>query len=154
VSDIKTDIEDIFASIWSSLFDLGLSPSDEGHTGTGPLVSGCVQIVGPWRGAVMLQCPLPLARTLAEQMFGAQSAPTLDEVRDAIGELTNMFGGNVKALLPGPSRISLPVVAVGSDYDLGLVDTRAMTAVAFQCDGQRLLATLLEGAGDSVAASL
>ena len=33
------------------------------------------------------------------------------EVVDALGELTNMIGGNVKSLLPAPSQLSLPMVS-------------------------------------------
>jgi chemotaxis protein CheX len=35
------------------------------------------------------------------------------DVADAVGELVNMIGGNVKSLMPGPSALSLPVVAAG-----------------------------------------
>jgi len=42
------------------------------------------------------------------------AAGTPDEdVADAVGELVNMIGGNVKSLMPGPSVLSLPVVAAG-----------------------------------------
>jgi chemotaxis protein CheX len=84
-------------------------------------------------------------------MFQGESTPTLDEVRDALGELTNVIGGNVKALFPGPSRISLPTVAVGSDYEVGVVDTTAVTSVSFTCDGHPMLVTLFQGAVDAGA---
>jgi hypothetical protein len=33
-----------------------------------------------------------------------------DDVRDAVGELVNVIGGNLKALLPGDTAISTPLV--------------------------------------------
>ena len=77
-------------------------------------------------------------------MFQARVDPDLDDVRDALGELANMLGGNIKALLPAPSQISLPAVAIGSDYELSVVGTGEVARVAFTCDGQPLLVTLLQ----------
>ena len=34
-------------------------------------------------------------------------------MRDAVGELANMVGGNIKALMPGSCQLSLPTVAEG-----------------------------------------
>jgi len=36
---------------------------------------------------------------------------TSDEIGDALGELANVLGGNVKAMLPAPSTMSLPTVS-------------------------------------------
>ncbi len=36
---------------------------------------------------------------------------TQDEVGDALGELVNVLGGNVKSVLPAPSTMSLPRIA-------------------------------------------
>jgi chemotaxis protein CheX len=153
LAEIDTDIEDVIKTIWASLFELPLDLGGAGQLGPGPLVTGRVQIVGAWDGAVMLVCPAPLACTLAQQMFRADSPPTVDEVRDALGELTNMIAGNVKALLPGPSQIVLPVVTVGSDDHVNVLDNSAVTTVAFTCDGQPLLVTLLRGSADTVGAT-
>jgi chemotaxis protein CheX len=144
VAEIAAEIEQITQSIWGSLFELPLSADGSGFVSSEPAVTACVLIVGAWHGAVMLQCPLSLASTLADQMFQSGSEPTLDEVRDALGELTNMLGGNLKAVLPGPSQISLPTVAVGSDYDVGVPDAKVVTRVPFVCDGEPLLVTLFE----------
>ena len=122
---IDADIKDIARSIWATLFELPLEDGDAARLGPESTVTSCVQIDGAWQGAVVLQCPLTLARTLTAAMFQADTAPELDEVHDALGELANMLGGNVKALLPGPSRISLPAVAVGSDYQMSVVGTTA-----------------------------
>ena len=144
MAEIEAEIEQITRAIWASLFELPLSTDGAGSSSSEPAVTACVQIVGSWQGAVMLQCPLSLATTLADQMFQAGSAPTLEEVRDALGELTNMLGGNLKAVLPGPSQISLPTVAVGSDYDVGVPDATVLARGSFTCDGEPLLVTVFE----------
>lgn len=144
---IAADIEDIARTIWATLFDLPLELAEVGEFSAEPSVTSCVQIDGAWHGALVLKCPMPLARTLTAQMFQAQSPPDLDDVRDALGELANMLGGNVKALLPAPCQISLPAVAVGSDYELSVIGAAEVASVTFLCGGEPLLVTLLQRAG-------
>ena len=144
---IDADMKDIAMTIWATLFELPLEDADAAPLGRESTVTSCVQIDGAWQGAVVLQCPLTLARTLTAAMFQTDTAPEPDEIHDALGELANMLGGNVKALLPGPSRISLPAVAVGSDYHMSVVGTNAVTSLTFTCDGHPLRVTLLQQSG-------
>jgi len=80
---------------------------------------------------------------------------TPEEVTDALGELANMIGGNVKALLPEPCRISLPAVADGMDYRLSVPGARPVTAVTWSCESEPLMVRLLERriAGSAAAQS-
>jgi len=149
VAAIDDDIKEIARTIWATLFELPLEDGDAARLGPDSTVTSCVQIDGAWHGAVVLQCPLTLARTLTAAMFQADTAPEPDEVHDALGELANMLGGNIKALLPGPSRISLPAVAAGSDYHMSVVGTNAVTSLSFTCDGHPLRVTLLQQSGQA-----
>jgi chemotaxis protein CheX len=146
VTDLRSDITEIARNIWETLFSLPLDqPDADGVLPRDiPQVTGCVQIDGAWNGAVLFQCPDELANKLAAELFRPVTTASPEEVRDAIGELTNMFAGNIKALLPEPSRISLPAVALGADYDLQVIGTRVVAAVAFECGGFSLLVTLLQ----------
>jgi CheY-specific phosphatase CheX len=57
--------------------------------------------------AVELRVEGPLAQMLAASML-TEADPTPDEVLDAIAELGNIAGGNVKTLLCHHARLSLP----------------------------------------------
>ena len=73
-----------------------------------------MHVSGAWTGSVFLSCHTDVATAAAEAMFAADPGSlSSDEVSDAVGELTNMVGGNVKSLLPAPSRLSVPTIAVG-----------------------------------------
>jgi hypothetical protein len=60
------------------------------------------------------------------------------------GELTNITGGNLKALLPEPCYLSLPAVADGSDYGLWILDSRLRTQLTFNCHDHPFQVTVLE----------
>jgi chemotaxis protein CheX len=153
VTTIELDIEEIAGMIWQSLFDLPLKRVGDAQPEVEPAVTGFVSIDGAWNGAVLVRCPITLATTLTASMFQAASPPTFDDVRDALGELTNMVAGNVKALLPSPCNLSLPAVALGTDYALSVLGTTTLACVSFTCDGHPLLVTLLQRSADTGASS-
>ena len=153
MTTLQGDIIEIARSILESMFDLPLDEAATPALDVRSTVTGCVHIDGAWNGAVILQCPMVLATRLTVEMFQGPSSPEADEVRDAIGELTNMLAGNVKGLLPEPCRISLPGVALGSDYRFSVVGTVAVASVPFSCAGHPLVVTLLQRVADGPPSS-
>jgi chemotaxis protein CheX len=91
-------------------------------------LSAWVEIVGPWNGAVVLTCGRSTAEELSRCLLAEHAPPVLDreDIEDALGELANVVGGNVKAVLPGPSVLGLPEVGAapvaGSPDDTCRVD--------------------------------
>ncbi len=75
-------------------------------------LSAWVDVVGPWTGSVVLTTGRQTAADLTRALLGEAAPELLDheDVADAIGEIANVVGGNVKAALPGPSTLGLPAV--------------------------------------------
>lgn len=109
------DLEVITREVWTSFLDgdpAGLLPGGAGVVSE--RVTGCVHLSGAYVGSIMLECSAAAARDAAAALFSMQPGDvTHGEVVDAIGELANMVGGNVKSMLPGPSVLSLPAVVHG-----------------------------------------
>ena len=64
---------------------------------------------------VQVRVSAALGRSLAARMFACDE-PTSEDLLDAVGELGNIVGGNVKSLLftdPGHARLSLPSAVLG-----------------------------------------
>ena len=91
-------------------------------------VSAWVDVVGPWTGSVVLTTGRQTAADLTRALLGEATPEPLDheDVADAIGEIANVVGGNVKAALPGPSTLGLPEVgrtpAVRNPEDVCRID--------------------------------
>lgn len=68
-----------------------------------------IQISGQWKGNVTVSACDRLSHRIACQMF-KKTDETLDsaDILDAMAEVTNIIAGNIKAILPGPSHLSLP----------------------------------------------
>lgn len=109
-------VVEITRDIWSSFLRLDLDAVPDPGGPLGPdTVTGVVDITGAWQGKVLVETTRSHARVAAARMFAVESS-SLDEaeVGDALGELTNMVGGNVKGLLLVLTRLSLPSVLDGS----------------------------------------
>jgi chemotaxis protein CheX len=141
----EEDLCEIAVSIWESLFTVPLQRVPAEPAIPGPVMTGCVTIEGAWDGAVMLTCERSLAAVLAAELFEPEQSVTEADVRDTVGEVTNMLAGNFKALLAPPSHISLPTVAVGAHYDLTVVGTRQMMVVRFRCGDGLLQVSVHQG---------
>lgn len=110
------DIASIVGSVCESTFGVDAT-AIETEANEGPVSSALVGITGEWDGAVLVDCTPELARVLAGTMFGiAADDVGRDQVEDTLGELANMIGGNLKALLPPPCSLSLPTVVEGRHY--------------------------------------
>jgi hypothetical protein len=64
---------------------------------------------GDWRGSFYIGVPAGLATELARRFIpGAGPELKAEDIQDALGELANLIGGNMKALLPGAAHVTTP----------------------------------------------
>lgn len=113
-----------------------LRPGDPSLVPGEPSLDGVINISGDCQATVALQVSRPLAMRMASVMFRLGSIPpTLEDMQDALGELTNMLGGNIKSLLEGECYLSLPAVIEGRAYTVAIPGAQVMTRVEFMCDG-------------------
>ena len=140
------DVAEIAAQVWESFLGLTLVP-----TGAPParpaddevVMTGVVGITGAWQGSVVLRCSLDHATAAAEAMFAAEPGTLgADEVADALGELTNMVGGNVKSLLPEPCALSIPSVSGGTGHTVFFHAARPVLEVGLACGDAPVLVTV------------
>jgi chemotaxis protein CheX len=140
------DIYDIVRTIWDAVLGWEIQPSVDARllNGSGSFRTGIIQIAGAWEGAVVCSGSEELMRRAAAVVFQTpQDVVTIDMVQDALMELVNMIGGNVKALLPGPSYLSLPEVVEGSNDSLYLPASQPIVEAKFLSQGQPWAVRLL-----------
>jgi len=118
---------------------LGLSVSFDSDIesiapGDSALLAARVAISGDADTTLTIVCDDNFVRRLASTMYNVDSQ-TLDddEIHDAIGELANIVGGNVKGALPGETLLSLP--SVGHANSLPEIDSSDVVEINGHCDG-------------------
>ena len=130
ISDLidEETVQSIAQEAWSALVgdDEFLVPLPGGLPDDA--VSSWVDVRGPWNGAVVITTGRSTAEQLSRELLKEHAPPVLDDedIEDGLGELANVVGGNVKAVLPGQSVLGLPEVgsapAAGAPADICRVD--------------------------------
>jgi chemotaxis protein CheX len=105
------DVWRIVADVWDSMLGLPAVRADRAFELHGALTAS-VQVEGDWRGLVTLTLPQSTAAAITRVMLqlAADAEVSEEDVADAVGEVVNVVGGNVKALLGGRTRLGLPAV--------------------------------------------
>lgn len=123
---VHISVEDLF-EITQQVWESFLNPSGDplvgqlhppSSTTRADEVSAAVAVTGVWQGHIVVSCSMAAARKIGSLLLEMPLAEvTESDVADALGELANIIGGNVKGLLPGPCALSLPyLVVAGSEH--------------------------------------
>lgn len=140
---LEQEITQVASTVWETVLGLNLVRCESAPTEDDRVVAGLVQVTGAWEGALTIETSADFARQAAATMFGLDpDAASNEDTQDAIGELTNMTGGNVKSLLPEPCQLSLPIVVQGRELTAKLMIGEIITSVAFECHGAPLVVRL------------
>jgi CheY-specific phosphatase CheX len=111
---IATEVLRLIAGIVAEPVEARWPPKEE-------LVTAAVSFTESWKGAMVLECVLPLAFEFTARLISVPLPTLVDaDVCDSMGELVNMIAGNFKALMPAETEISIPSVVKGRDYLLRL----------------------------------
>ena len=133
-------VEPVFATM------LGL---EVGKYGTpwfpnGERLTAAVHMAGDWNGAVLLECDRRQACQFAGRFLAMDPPDSVDDVvRDVLGELVNMIGGNMKCVLARGIQLSMPSVVDGSDYCMRICGTKVRERLACQCSEGPFWVTVL-----------
>lgn len=144
---LEAEVIELTRTVWETFLALPIEqvddpaePKDGEET-----VSACVHISGEWNGSVILSCSATLATTVAGAMFELEADEVDEELlHDAMGEVANMIGGNVKGLVPGPSQLSIPAVATGIHTRLAVPGSHPVTRVGFDSGTEAVRVVLME----------
>ncbi|MDP2227974.1 MAG: chemotaxis protein CheX [Moraxellaceae bacterium] len=131
---------DITENVWMGFLDLPLQRS----TGL-PVACECaasIMIEGAWNGQVVVACSRRLAQRVAAVMFQCEDSELREALwADALNEIANIIGGNVKSLLPSPSRLGLP------HFHTAWVPPESGQVATFSSEGDALHVLLIEASG-------
>lgn len=140
-------LERIVKSVFVTMLDLAVSTSEITRKPTVSRLTSFVQMTGDWNGAVLLECSPRQACLFAGRILSMDPPDTVDDdVRDTLGELANVIGGNLKCGMSAGVRLSMPTVMEGSDYDLRMCGSQIQERLTFQCSEGPFWVTILKAA--------
>jgi chemotaxis protein CheX len=114
----EADLAEMVEQVWVSYLDPeGLSPliangDDAQHSD----VHSSVSITGSWTGHVVYASSTAAAKRAAAAFLAVEpDEVSPEDLSDVLGELANIVGGNVKAMLPAGAQLSLPQVVLAPE---------------------------------------
>jgi len=142
---LEEEILEITETTWQAMLGLDIYlralPASMGQVDG--YFTGKVEISGAWAGAVLLHGSRQLAAAAAAVIFSHEpgGGPEQDSM-DAMYELTNIIGGNIKSLLPEPCVLSLPSVEATTEEHLEILGMERMSELLFDCQDQPLFVSV------------
>lgn len=100
-------------------------------------ISGVVGLAGTHRGVLAIHLPFDVAMKITTAFLGMAVEEMNEDVEDAVGELANMLGGSIKAILSEKGRdidLSLPTTILGRLYEFQPTKPAEKIVVPFGCD--------------------
>ncbi len=138
-----SDIEQIVESVFETMLGVRLECVDRPWFPDPDRLTATVHFAGEVPGAVVIECSMATACRMAGALTGIDHAAVDEDVYDALAEIVNMVGGNLKSLLHAGCGLSMPTVVNGFDYKQRLPRARISTRSAFECDWGDLWVTYL-----------
>jgi chemotaxis protein CheX len=143
--EFRLDQEIVFATkdVFSAmgLMELEYGPSVIGRGGEIlSNISSMLGLGGGVRGILAIHCPASVAKDITGGFLGMEIEELNDDVKDAIGELTNMVAGNLKiffAKIGIDIRLAIPTSVIGEGYHTsGLFGATRIVVPFFSANGQ------------------
>ncbi|MEE4242935.1 MAG: chemotaxis protein CheX [Desulfopila sp.] len=99
-------------------------------------ITGVIGLAGTHKGVLAIHVPHNVAFAITGNFLGMEIEEMTEDVEDAIGELANMLGGNVKSILSEKGRdidLSLPSTISGKEYGFHTIAGAEKTFIPFDC---------------------
>jgi chemotaxis protein CheX len=107
-------------------------------------LTASVHMEGQWNGALFFECDRWQACQFAGRFLGNEAPGAVDDdVRDVLGELANMIGGNIKFAMGKGLSLSLPSVTDAGDDSPRVSAFATQDRLSFQCADGAFWVTLL-----------
>ena len=144
VASYQEQIAQIAVDVFNSMLRMEVAICDKPAPSASD-VAALVRFRGSWNGALLIQCSFDQAFELTSRLMQIDRPTCFDEdVMDTLGEVANMIGGNLKALLSPRTALSVPEVFSMTPTYTGLPKDWAASTIALQSEEGAFFVTLSE----------
>jgi chemotaxis protein CheX len=147
----ENDLAEMVEQVWVSYLDPeGVNPliptGDEKQPSE---VHSSVSISGSWTGHVVYASSTAAAKKAAAAFLAMEVGEVSDEdVADVLGELANIVGGNVKAMLPAGALLSLPQVVLAPESATKYPNAARVTGLYGLWEGEPISVSMWQSRND------
>jgi chemotaxis protein CheX len=98
-------------------------------------VTGVIGLTGKMRGTISVSFSEPCILSIVSGMFGEEMKEMNEEIRDAVGEISNMISGQARRALEDGGlslQAAIPTVIMGKNHSLSHITTYPVIAIPFK----------------------
>jgi chemotaxis protein CheX len=147
----ENDLAEMVEQVWLSYLDPeGISPLIPTHEKNQPTeVHSSVSITGSWTGHLVYASSLVAAKRAAAAFLAMETDEiSQEDLSDVLGELANIVGGNVKAMLPPGCFLSLPQVVMAAETATKYPSAVRISGVYGLWDGEPVNVSMWQSCSD------
>lgn len=136
--EISDRIIESTIEIFTGMVMMEISVAGESIKKLGPLkqsITGMVGLAGTHKGILAVHFPKQIALDVTSSFLGMDVEEMNEDVQDAIGEIANMLGGNLKTILSDRGKdiqLSLPSTISGDAYNFSSQADTEQLIIPFQ----------------------
>jgi CheY-specific phosphatase CheX len=146
-ADLKRIIEDLFSTMLH-LQALEVNRPYEIEAGR---LTAIVYMTGSWTGAFLFECGAADACRLAGWFLSIDPPMVVDSlVRDVLGEIANIIGGNAKCALTTSTVLSPPTVIDGHQFSVRICGEQYRDQFSYVCDVGRFWVSVVTTSADPI----
>jgi chemotaxis protein CheX len=147
----ENDLAEMVEQVWMSYLDpegvSPLIPTGDDHQPSE--VHSSVSISGTWTGHVVYASSTVAARKAAAAFLAMEPGEVSPEdLTDVLGELANIVGGNVKAMLPAGCFLSLPQVVMAPESATKYPNAERITGLYGVWEGEPVNVSMWQSRND------
>jgi chemotaxis protein CheX len=134
MESISLDITDATKTLFETMIMMDLKYNEASLVDDTQIrtdVIGLVSFTGRYYGVIALFCSKKFALKVASTMLMTELTEFTSEVKDAIGEVSNMIAGNVKTKLTaqyGDMHLSIPIVIAGEGLSITAINNHPVVS--------------------------
>jgi CheY-specific phosphatase CheX len=135
----------VVQEVFQTMLQYDIRESAEDYSTRTNIVTSAIFFAGDWKGSVVVECSEEQARLFTGRLIGIDTPARMDDdTRDAMGEVVNMIGGNLKSVFPPGVSLSMPSVLEGPDYAYRICGSNRTERFAFRGEAGPLWVTLVQ----------
>ena len=140
-SEINDKLIESTIEIFTGMVMMEITVAGEPMSKLGPLqqsITGMVGLAGTHKGVLAVHFPNQVAMEVTGSFLGMEVDEINADVQDAIGEIANMLGGNLKTILSDRGKdiqLSLPSTISGDQYSFSSQVDVDQVILPFQAPG-------------------
>ncbi|MDH5543272.1 MAG: chemotaxis protein CheX [Nitrospinota bacterium] len=105
-------------------------------------ISGVIGLTGATKGVVIISLSKEAALKIVGGMLGETLTELNDDIKDAVGEITNMISGDARRALSEKGHnfeAGLPSVITGKNHEIESITSGPTVAIPFTVDGAQFV---------------